>query len=207
MIKRIGWGITASALTVLVVAGCGAGSSTSEDDGSGETFTRTVVRIGADGAPIVTSEAIDPAAQRERAQQRIAGAAPNGANGGGVHVENCPLCGVSPQLTKTSCDGSSIWLYDRAYYVGNEICFFDFNASSASARLLNYSRLVCTPAYCSLEAWDRNVASWEAGSQRGAFEALTDAGLGEHYRPFAAWESDPVVTDDVLYADQLLLWP
>jgi hypothetical protein len=205
MIKRAVWGIATSAIAALVAVGCSASSSDADD--TSEPFTRTIVRMAADGAPIVTTEAIDPKVQRQRAKLRIAGGAPNAATNGGVRIENCPGCGFQPPpLTQTSCDGASMWLYDRPYYVGNEICFFNGNDSVGSAKLRSYPRSACNALFCFPGNWDREVASWEAGSQGGTFDSLIDAGL-TNPRAFAAWESDPNVSDGVLFADVLMLLP
>ena len=170
------------------------------------TYTRTVVHVGADGAPVVTTESVTASEQKARIE--ALSTARVGETGGAskLHPEGCPPggCGGGTTLYAGSCTGSSLWMFDDWSFNGNELCVFNANGVTAT---LNYTPIIrewmCgSPLGCHPYFWGGAVRSYYSGSQSGVFSG----GFGSY--AFPAWDEEMYAPSyAVMTATQVTLNP
>lgn len=187
--KRIGF--VAGIVCAAFAAGCSGGDATSADQA---TYTRTIVKMTADGRPVVTTETVTAEEQRRDVEARAEALAASTRQQAGETIGSS----AAAIARDTGCGGSSMWLFDRANLSGNEICFY--GAGGVDLRSYPDGRwwsAACTSLYSSC-TWAASVQSFWAGSDRGYF---TGYGLFA----FAPYARQDVANDSVAGATWLTL--
>ena len=187
--KRIGFvtGIVCAAFA----AGCSGGDATSGDHA---TYTRTIVKMAANGEAVVTTETITAEQQRRDVEARAEALAASTRRQAGETIGSS----TSAITLDTGCGSSSMWLFDRANLTGNEICFY--GAGGVDLRSYVDARwwsAACTMLHSSC-TWASSVQSFWAGSDRGYF-----AGYGLF--AFAPYARQDVANDSAAGATWLEL--
>jgi len=144
-------------LGALVLTACSSPDSAptapSTDDAP---YTRTIVRRGADGTMTSTTVPVR---------------APSGLRVEGWNGSGSPPSSDGGLFEDTGCAASALWLFDKAGFTGNELCFIDVEAGYMDhADLASYTRYVCG-RYCLARTWAQGVRSWRAGIQSGIFRS------------------------------------
>ena len=114
----------------------------------GTIFTETRVTLSPGGGERVELAPITAA--QELAQ--------NAARADWIATGRTPLTSLD-----TICSNSSFWMYDRAGWTGNLICF----SGQGSVRLASYGRPVCSQVGCYWGNWSLGAGSLWAGTERG----------------------------------------
>lgn len=142
----------------LVVAvgmvGCSSGEGSLVVEPGEEYVHRTVVELTPEGSRILFDGHVSVA---QSLAERLSADGRRGASESGIGT-------VQQSITKdSSCEGSSIWVFDQVSYGGNEICFY----GQGSANLANYCRSSSPCVY--VGTWAEHVRSYYSGDDWGMF--------------------------------------